>query len=196
MIGYARCSTEGQKDALEAQIAYLKSTLGVEIIFSEIASGRNSQRPELARMLEYVRSGDTVAVQRLDRLARSLTDLIKIVNGLQDRGIHLKSGYETIDTSSAAGKLIFHIFCSLAEFEAALIRERTMVGLENARKKGKKGGRPCKLNEIDMQMLKAVKDSGEIPVRTMAKKYGVSPSTLYASLERWELRNQGNHDMP
>ena len=186
IIGYARSSTEGQKDGLEAQIHYLQDTLGVETIFSELASGRNSERSELAKMLDYARPGDTIAVQRLDRLARSLADLISIVNSLQERGIHLKSGHETIDTSTASGKLIFHIFCSLAEFEASLIRERTMVGLENARRKGKRGGRPRKLSETDILMLKTLKDSGNIAVRTLAKKYNVSPSTLYASLERLE----------
>lgn len=191
IIGYARSSTEGQRDGLEAQIHYLQDTLGVETIFSELASGRNSARPELAKLLEYARPGDTVAVQRLDRLARSLTDLIRIVNTLQERGIHLKSGYETIDTSTAAGKLIFHIFCSLAEFEASLIRERTMVGLENARRKGKRGGRPRKLTETDILMLKTLKNSGNISVRTLAKKYNISPSTLYASLERFEHAESG-----
>jgi DNA invertase Pin-like site-specific DNA recombinase len=191
IIGYARSSTEGQRDGLEAQIHYLQDTLGVETIFSELASGRNSARPELAKLLEYARPGDTVAVQRLDRLARSMTDLIRIVNTLQERGIHLKSGYETIDTSTAAGKLIFHIFCSLAEFEASLIRERTMVGLENARRKGKRGGRPRKLTETDILMLKTLKNSGNISVRTLAKKYNISPSTLYASLERFEHAESG-----
>lgn len=186
IIGYARSSTEGQKDGLEAQIHYLQDTLGVETIFSELASGRNSARPELVKMLEYARPGDTIAVQRLDRLARSLADLIRIVNSLQGRGIHLKSGHETIDTSTASGKLIFHIFCSLSEFEASLIRERTMVGLANARRKGKRGGRPRKLDGKDLVMLKTLKDSGSVPVRTLAKKYNVSPSTLYASLERLE----------
>ena len=191
IIGYARSSTEGQRDGLEAQIHYLQDTLGVETIFSELASGRNSARPELAKLLEYARPGDTVAVQRLDRLARSMTDLIRIVNTLQERGIHLKSGYETIDTSTAAGKLIFHIFCSLAEFEASLIRERTMVGLANARRKGKRGGRPRKLTETDILMLKTLKNSGNISVRTLAKKYNISPSTLYASLERFAHAESG-----
>jgi DNA invertase Pin-like site-specific DNA recombinase len=186
IIGYARSSTEGQKDGLEAQIHYLQDTLGVETIFSELASGRNSERSELAKMLDYARPGDTIAVQRLDRLARSLADLISIVNSLQERGIHLKSGHETIDTSTASGKLIFHIFCSLSEFEASLIRERTMVGLANARRKGKKGGRPRKLNETDIVMLKTIKDTGKVSVRELAKKYHISPSTLYSSIERLE----------
>jgi DNA invertase Pin-like site-specific DNA recombinase len=186
IIGYARSSTEGQRDGLEAQIHYLQDTLGVETIFSELASGRNSARPELAKLLEYARPGDTVAVQRLDRLARSLTDLIRIVNTLQTRGIHLKSGHETIDTSTASGRLIFHIFCSLAEFEASLTRERTMVGLENARRKGRRGGRPRKLNETDIVMLKTIKDTGKVSVRELAKKYHISPSTLYSSIERLE----------
>ena len=111
IIGYARSSTESQKDGLEAQIHYLQGTLGAEKIFSELASGRNSERLELAKMLQFARSGDIIAVQRLDRLARSLADLIRIVNSLQERGIHLKSGHETIDTSTASGKLIFHHSC-------------------------------------------------------------------------------------
>lgn len=183
IIGYARCSTAGQRESIETQVQYLRKKFNAEIIYSELASGKNAERPELKKMLEYSRSGDTIVVQRLDRLARSVSDLIKIVNNLSSRNIDLISGHETIDTSTAAGKLIFHIFCSLAEFEASLTRERTLIGLDNARRNGRTGGRPRKLNREDVCMIQAIKESNSVSVRKLAKRYGIAPSTMYAYLK-------------
>lgn len=184
IVGYARCSTNQQKDSIEGQIDVLKRHMNAEVIFSEISSGRNADRIELKKMLEYVRAGDVVVVQRLDRLARSVSDLIKIVNSLDARKIELRTHHETIDTSSASGKLIFHVFCCLAEFEANLIRERTVTGLENAKRMGRVGGRPKKLTGDDVIMLRTLKDSTSVSVRKLAKKYGVAVSTMYAYLKQ------------
>jgi len=178
-IGYARCSTASQAASLDGQIRYLKETMCAEIVYSEIVSGRKTERKELARLMYYAREGDIVVVQRLDRLARSVPELIRITTELNDRGINLRSGHENLDTNSAAGRLIFHIFCSLAEFEAELVRERTLVGLENARAKGRKGGRPKKLDDGQVAILKAAKEARAMSVRKLAKQYKISVSTLY-----------------
>jgi len=179
IIGYARCSTADQTESLSAQEAYLKEQLRAEIVYKEIASGLRTDRPELARALAYARPGDFVVVQRLDRLART-----RVVNDLGARHIGLRSGHENLDTSSAAGKLIFHIFCSLAEFEAALIKERTLAGLEYARKCGRVGGRPKRFDPDTEKIVAAALADGKIPVRKLAAMYGVSVNTLYAAARR------------
>ena len=138
-IGYARVSTleqtlDLQKDALQKA--------GCERVFTDTLSGAKSERPGLKDALEMARAGDTLVVWKLDRLGRSLTQLIEIVTELQQRNIEFQSLTEHIDTASPGGKLIFHIFGALAEFERDLIRERTLAGLAAARARGKKGGRP------------------------------------------------------
>ena len=137
LIGYARVSTEDQnlnlqRDALDQ--------VGCEQIFEDQFSGAKAERPSLQQALQYARAGDTILVWRLDRLSRSLKDLIEMVTLLEAKGIGLKSLQEAIDTSSSSGKLIFHIFGALAEFERNLIRERTQAGLNAARARGRKGG--------------------------------------------------------
>ena len=184
IIGYARCSTADQTDSLAAQEAYLKEKMNAETVYKEIASGLRVGRPELTKALAYARSGDSIVVQRLDRLARSVSELTLIVNDLGNRRIHLRSGHENLDTESAAGKLIFHIFCSLAEFEAALIRERTMAGLEYARARGRVGGRPKKFDPDTEKIVAAALADGKIPVRKLASLYGASVNTLYAAKRR------------
>src|SRR5271166_5033067 len=138
-IGYARVSTQDQSTDL--QLDALR-TVGCERIFSEKASGSKTDRPELLKALEYARSGDVIVVWKLDRLARSMRQLIDTMEMLKERGIALGSLTEKIDTTSAQGKLVFGIFASLAEFERSLIRERVNAGLEAARQRGRKGGRP------------------------------------------------------
>src|SRR6184192_2483038 len=138
-IGYARVSTQDQtlnlqKDALEK--------LGCNKIFTDTSSGTKAERNGLEEALEYVREGDTLVVWRLDRLGRSLKHLIETISQLDTRKIGFKSLTENIDTTTSGGKLIFHIFGALAEFERNLIRERTNAGLEAARARGRKGGRP------------------------------------------------------
>lgn len=175
-IGYARVSTAEQNNDL--QIDALQKE-GCDRIFEEKASGAQRDRPELKSALEYARAGDTIVVWKLDRLARSLKQLIETVEDLEKRGIGFKSITESIDTSTSGGKLIFHIFASLAEFERNIIRERTKAGLESARARGRTGGRPSKLSEEDIEVAKTLLKNPEITAKEVAKRMGVSFSTLY-----------------
>src|ERR1700674_5889821 len=138
-VGYARVSTDDQD--LSLQLDALKAANCAKI-FRDTASGAKADRPGLAQALEYVRAGDTLAVWRLDRLGRSLTQLTELMTRLDERGVGFRSLTEQIDTTTSGGKLIFHIFGALAEFERNLIRERTQAGLLAARARGRKGGRP------------------------------------------------------
>src|SRR5690349_6433555 len=138
LIGYARVSTTDQTTALQED-ALAKA--GCDRIFTDTASGSRSDRPGLAEALTYVRTGDTLVVWRLDRLGRSLAHLIKTVMQLKDRGVNFKSLQEQLDTTTSGGKLVFHFFGAVAEFERDLIRERTMAGLAAARARGRRGGR-------------------------------------------------------
>jgi DNA invertase Pin-like site-specific DNA recombinase len=175
-IGYARVSTDDQnldlqKDALQKS--------GCEILYEEKASGKSADRPELEQCLKALRSGDTLVVWRLDRLGRSLQDLVKIVASLKERGIGFESLTEHIETVSAAGNLIFHVFAALSEFERNLIRERTYAGLKAARARGRKGGRRPKLDARQIREIKALLRDPDIRVTDVAEKYGVSRATLY-----------------
>ena len=176
LVGYARVSTQEQNLAL--QLDALKNN-GCEKIFVEKASGAQRDRPELKAALDYVRAGDTLVVWKLDRLARSLKQLIETVELLGSRDIGLCSLTEAIDTTTAGGKLIFHVFGALAEFERSIIRERTRAGLDAARARGKKGGRPAALNINDIAAAKALLSNPDITVEEVAKRLNVAPSTLY-----------------
>lgn len=178
-IGYARVSTHDQNPQL--QIDALDQA-GCERIFTEKASGAKRDRPELKAALDYMREGDTLVVWKLDRLARSLRQLIDTVDALENRGIGLRSLTEAIDTTTAGGKLTFHIFAALAEFERSVIRERTTAGLAAARQRGKVGGRPRTMSEDDVTAAKALLRDTSIPVKEVAKRIGVSVSTLYAHI--------------
>src|SRR5882762_5361393 len=147
MIGYARVSTQDQSPAL--QLDALRAA-GCDRIFEEKASGAQRDRPELKAALEYMRDGDVLVVWKLDRLARSLGQLIDTVDSLKERGIGFRSLTEQIDTTTPAGKLTFHIFGAMAEFERSIIRERTRAGLDAARARGRTGGRPRALSEKDL----------------------------------------------
>lgn len=179
LVGYARVSTLDQNPAL--QIDALKGA-GCEKLFVEKASGASRDRPELIGALDYVREGDTLVVWKLDRLARSLKQLIETVAMLEARGIGLRSLTESIDTTTAGGRLIFHIFGALAEFERTVIRERTKAGLSAARARGRVGGRPPKLSVDDLKAAKALLGDPTITVADVAKRLGVSPATLYRHL--------------
>jgi DNA invertase Pin-like site-specific DNA recombinase len=176
LIGYARVSTQDQKPAL--QLDALKAA-GCERVFVEKASGAQRDRPELALALEYARAGDTLVVWKLDRLARSMKQLIETVEGMAARGVGFRSMTEAIDTTTAGGKLVFHIFGALAEFERSIIRERTNAGLRAARDRGRLGGRPPALSLQDVAAAKAMLSDPEITVEEVAKRLGVAPSTLY-----------------
>ncbi|MEM6845704.1 MAG: recombinase family protein [Bacteroidota bacterium] len=176
IIGYARISTKDQK--LDAQIDTLK-TNGAEQIYSDIASGAKSSRPGLDDMKSHLRKGDTLVIQRLDRLGRSMKDLVDWVQWLEDKGVKFKSLDDGIDTSTPGGKLVFHIFGALAEFERNLIRERTRSGLKAARSRGKIGGRKRVLSDKDQNRLKSLYDSSEFTIPELMEQFSCSRATLY-----------------
>jgi len=179
LVGYARVSTQDQDPAL--QLDALQAA-GCEKLFTEKASGAQRERPQLQAALEYMRDGDTLVIWKLDRLARSLKQLIETVEALAARGIGLRSLTEAIDTTTSGGKLIFHIFGALAEFERGVIRERTRAGLDAARARGRKGGRPPALSPGDLAAAKALLRDPTIRVEDVARRLGVVPSTLYRHL--------------
>lgn len=181
LIGYARVSTQEQN--LELQINALQAA-GCKKIFTEKASGAQRDRPELKAALEYMRTNedDTLVVWKLDRLARSLRQLIDTIEELEKKGIGFKSLTENIDTTTSGGRLVFHIFGALAEFERILIKERTMAGLKAAKAMGKKGGRPQALEAEDLRDAKALLRNKKITVKEVAKRLKVDPSTLYRYL--------------
>jgi DNA invertase Pin-like site-specific DNA recombinase len=179
LIGYARVSTQDQNPAL--QLDALKEA-GCEKTFTEKASGAQRDRPELKAAIEFMRKGDTLVVWKLDRLARSLKQLITTVEDLESQGIGFRSLTESIDTTTSGGRLIFHIFASLAEFERSVIRERTKAGLQAAHARGRLGGRPPALSREDLAAAKALLRDPAITVEQVAKRLGVAPSTLYRHL--------------
>jgi len=179
LIGYARVSTQDQSPDLQRDA--LTST-GCEKLFEEKASGAQRDRPELKAALDYMRDGDTLVVWKLDRLARSMKQLIETVEGLEARGIGFRSLTEAIDTTTPGGKLTFHIFGALAEFERSLIRERTSAGLAAARARGRVSGRPPALSKDDLVMARAMLRDPDITVKQIAAHFGVAPSTLYKHL--------------
>lgn len=176
LVGYARVSTQDQNPALQHDAL---TAAGCERIFTEKASGAQRDRPELAAAVSYVRAGDSLVVWKLDRLARSLPQLIETVAQLEAAGIGFRSLTETIDTTTAGGKLIFHVFGALAEFERSVIRERTRAGLKAARDRGRTGGRPPALSPADLAAAKAMLSDPAITVAEVAKRMHVSPATLY-----------------
>ena len=175
-IGYARVSTDDQNLDLQRD-ALTRS--GCLTIYEETASGKSSSRIELEHCRKALRSGDTLVVWRLDRLGRSLSDLVKIISDLEKDGITFESLGEKIDTGSASGKLQFHVFAALAEFERNLIRERTLAGLSAARARGRVGGRKPKLNEKQIREIKALLSDPAARVKDIAERYGISRATLY-----------------
>lgn len=179
LIGYARVSTDDQN--LNLQHDALKNS-GCEKIFDDQITGSKIQRPGLDAILEFARSGDVIVVWRLDRLSRSLKDLIEIVTLLDSKSIGLKSLHESVDTSSSSGKLIFHIFGALAEFERNLIRERTHAGLQAARARGKMGGRPKKLNAEKEKLAQDLYNQKTRTISQICDLVGVSKPTLYKYL--------------
>ena len=180
LIGYARVSTDDQNLDLQKQ-ALVEA--GCEHIFEDYQSGAKSSRPGLSAALAYARTGDTLVIWRLDRLSRSLQDLIEMVNHLDSQMIGLKSLHESLDTSSSSGKLIFHIFGALAEFERNLIRERTQAGLLAARKRGRTGGRPKALDADKRALAVKLYDEKNHTVAQICQMMGISKPTLYKYIE-------------
>lgn len=175
LIGYARVSTDQQR--LDAQIDALIAT-GVERIFTDQISGSRRARPELDRMLDQRRRGDVVVVTKYDRLARSLRDLLEIVDLIQKAGAGFRSIAENIDTTTPAGRLVFHVFASIAQFERERISERTREGLEAARLRGRIGGRPRALNPAQTAEVRRMRDEQSRPIREIAALFKVSAKTI------------------
>jgi DNA invertase Pin-like site-specific DNA recombinase len=176
LIGYARVSTYDQN--LDLQNDAL-SKAGCEKIFTDKVTGVASERPGMESAIGYLREGDTLVVWRLDRLGRSLRHLIEIVGRLEERNIGFKSLQESIDTTSSGGKLIFHIFGALAEFERNLISERTTAGLVAARARGRKGGRPKALDEQKREVALKLYEERIHTVNEICKIMGISRPTFY-----------------
>ncbi len=175
ILGYARVSTKdqnlnGQRDAL--------GVAGAERIFADTVTGTARSRPELDRMLKELRSGDVVVATKYDRLARSLKDLLEIVDQIQAQGAGFRSLGEDIDTTSPAGRLVFHVFASIAQFERERIVERTKEGLEAARKRGRVGGRPPALSSAQKVEVKRMRDVEMRPIPEIAALFGVSDKTI------------------
>ncbi len=180
IVGYARVSTaeqhlDLQRDALRAA--------GCDKVFEDHTSGVATDRPGWNRARAVLRSGDTLVVWRLDRLGRSLKHLIDTVTDLDEAGVAFKSLTESLDTSSTGGKLVFHIFGALAEFERELIRERTLAGLAAARARGRKGGRPRKLGPGRVDAARRLLADPNQTVTKVAEILGVARSTLYRALK-------------
>ncbi len=176
LVGYARVSTLDQ--SLNLQFDALKE-VGCEKVFTEKVSGAKADRPELNKALEFIRSGDTLVVWKLDRLGRSIRQLIDTVNILNERGIGLRSLKESIDTTTSSGKLIFHIFCALAEFERDVIRERTHAGLAAARARGRKGGRKKAITPDKFKMAFDLYQKKELSVDKICENLGINRRTFY-----------------
>jgi DNA invertase Pin-like site-specific DNA recombinase len=176
LIGYARVSTRDQSHAL--QLDALKAA-GCGRVFVETASGAQRDRPELAAAIDYARDGDALVVWKLDRLARSMRQLIDSVEALQARGIGFRSLTEAIDTTSPGGLLVFHLFGALAQFERSIIRERSRAGLDAARARGRIGGRKPVLSAKDLTVARAMLRDDSITVEEVARRLGVAPATLY-----------------
>lgn len=185
-VGYARVSTHEQNLSLQEDALGLA---GCGKIFHDQVSGAKAERPGLEEAKAYVREGDTLVVWRLDRLGRSLRHLIETVTALEERGVGFQSVQESIDTTTSGGRLVFHIFGALAEFERNLIQERTRAGLAAARARGRKGGRPRTLDEKKTQVLYQLYDEGHRTVQEICDILDISRSTLYAYLQR---RKQAN----
>ena len=182
IIGYARVSTQDQTLNLQHDALY---RAGCEKIYDDTASGAKVDRKGLQDALEHLRAGDVLVVWRLDRLGRTLKQLIELINDLNDKGIGFKSLQENIDTTTSGGKLIFHIFGALAEFEREVIKERTNAGLQAARARGRLGGRPKSKSLNDpkkLARLYSLYDSKEYQVKDICEMVGISKATIYKYL--------------
>jgi len=179
-VGYARVSTSEQN--LDSQLDKLKQE-GCEKVFTDKASGAKEERKGLQEALDCVREGDTLVVYKLDRLARSLKQLVKPINTLADKRISFRSLNENIDTSSSSGKLVFHIFASIAEFERDIIRDRTRAGLEAARARGRQGGRPRLLTDEQVKMLKSLHADKSNSIADICEMFSIKKPTLYKYLK-------------
>lgn len=180
-MGYARVSTDGQDTS--AQVAALKAA-GCERIYREKASGGRWDRPELQRLLEQLRPGDVLVVWKLDRLSRSLRDVLLLMERLGEAGAGFRSLTEAIDTTTAAGRMMMQMVGAFAEFERAMLRERTAAGLEAARQEGRLGGRPRKLTARQEAEIRKMVERGDQTAAGAARLFGVHPATVGRLLRR------------
>ena len=180
-VGYARVSTLDQN--LDLQTDALKKE-GCKEIFEDHASGAKADRDGLRKALEFMREGDTLVVWKLDRLGRSLKHLIDVINRLNDNKMYFKSVQESIDTASSGGKLIFHVFGALAEFERDMIRERTLAGIEAAKLRGKIGGRPKKMDKKKISLTRTMHNDPSNSIGDICEILNISKSTLYRYLQK------------
>ena len=178
-IGYARVSTDAQETHLQMDAL---SRAKCARIYQEKATGAKTERPELTKLLDAARKGDVVIVWKLDRLARSMRQLIDTTVMLNEHGVELHSLTENIDTTTPSGKLTFHIFAALAEFERDILRQRVNAGLKAARRRGRVGGRPKALDEADLKKARALLRSGEYSKVQVADELEVSRHTLWRAL--------------
>jgi len=178
-IGYSRVSTVDQAADLQHDEF---ARAGCSRVFTDTASGSATERPQLSAALDYLREGDVLVVWRLDRLGRSLKHLVQVVSDLHDRGVGFRSLHENIDTTTPTGRLVFHIFAALAEFERDLIRERTTAGLAAARARGRKGGRKPVLTARKVKVAHQMYQAGDSTVAEIAAVLGVSRATVYRHL--------------
>lgn len=183
LIGYARVSTDDQK--LNLQQDALR-TAGCEKIFEDYLSGAKAKRPGLINAMEIARSGDTLVVWRLDRLGRSLKELIQLTETLKERSIELHSLQESINTTSSSGQLVFHLFGALAEFERNLVRERTKAGLSAARARGRLGGRPKALDPNKRKLAVKLYRDRQHSIDEICQMMGISKPTLYKYVDEAE----------
>ncbi len=181
LIGYARVSTLEQNASLQTDAL---TAAGCKRIFSDKVSGAKTERPGLNEAIDFLREGDSLVVWRLDRLGRSLQHLLETVSQLEERNIGFRSLQESIDTTTSGGRLIFHIFGALAEFERNLIRERTIAGLRAARARGRYGGRPRALDAKKTELAYRLYDEKKHPIKDICAMLGISKPTLYAYLAR------------
>jgi DNA invertase Pin-like site-specific DNA recombinase len=188
LIGYARVSTADQDPQLQIEAL---DRAGCEKVFSDKVSGSRAERPGLDQALSHARKGDTLVVWKLDRLGRSLKHLIETVAQLDKRGIGFKSLSESIDTTTPGGKLIFHVFGALAEFERELIRERTGAGLASARARGRKGGRPKSLDEKRRAQAQTLHKDPSNSIADICRTLKIGRTTLYRYLGETDPRKVG-----
>ena len=179
LLGYARVSTTDQHPQLQVDAL---ERAGCYRVFTETASGARTDRPTLTQLLDQLRPGDTLVVWKLDRLGRSLRHLVDTITELSERGVGFRSLQEAIDTTTPGGKLVFHVFAALAEFERNLIRERTAAGLAAARARGRHGGRPSVLSGHKLQVAQEMYRSGQYTVAAIATTLGVSRASIYRHL--------------
>jgi DNA invertase Pin-like site-specific DNA recombinase len=178
LIGYARVSTDDQKLDVQRD-ALITAGVDPERLYEDRLSSARADRPELAAALKAARGGDTLVIWRLDRLGRSLKELLALVDDLKQRGVQLRSLTDHIDTRTPGGELVFHVFDAIAQFERNLTRERVRAGLNAARSRGKLGGRPPILTPKDLAAIKALLKDGDLTIREVAERLGMSVASLY-----------------